>query len=403
METKRITIKSVIYKGKNISVKTGEATVYTEAVRYTVDGKKQTVKKPTIIKVKPKDWDSKKQTVLPTDPEYLYKIDVIERAKHIAEFELARLKNGEDIKSPLAVLTDDSMKRLDEYIQDYIDFRKAKDTPKGTLKEFITCKNRIKSYEKHIGKRLDFQDMDFKFSDKFCIFLQEKYQQGTIHKTFSILRTILNHYYDRRDEFKIQLSDKFRAKDWKCGTPSRNEPKPLSEHQLEILKNHQFKTDALNQHKDRFLIQCFTAMRFSDAFTIHSKNIVGNFIEFYPKKTQGRKEDNLVLVPITDSLKRILDKYDNDLRKLAISNQKYNVGLGDMFDELIKDHPDDFSTRYTSHNGRDTYISIALNRGIDVPTLLKIVGQTSYDMMQRYFKADRSKMAEKLRKIQIFS
>lgn len=404
MRTKRITVKSAIYKGKNISKKTGDALIYTEVVEYFIDGSKSTTKVATIIRVKPEDWDSKAQAVLSSDPEYLYKNDIIDRARRIADYKIQEQLAGREVDSPLLMISDEGMKRFTDYIQDYIDFRKAQDTPRGTLKEFITCKNRILAYEKHIGSRLDFEDMEFQFSDNFCIYLkQQKYSSGTIHKTFSILRTILNHYFERRKKLKIDLSDTFRSKSWKCGKPSRNEPQPLTEEQVDILKNHTFKTDSLNQHKDRFLWQCYTGMRFSDAFNITPDNLDGKYLVFYPEKTKGRKEDNRVELPITGGIKCMLEKYDYNISRLSISNQKYNVGLKDMFDELIEKYPNEFNQRFTSHNGRDTFISISLNNGVEVPMLLKMVGQSSYAVMQRYFKVDRKKMAEKMTQIQIFS
>jgi hypothetical protein len=57
-----------------------------------------------------------------------------------------------------------------------------------------------------------------------------------------------------------------------------------------------------------------------------------------------------------------------------------------MFKILIEKYPDVFEKTYTSHNGRDTFITNSLASKIDVPTLLKMVGQESYEVMKRYNK-----------------
>jgi site-specific recombinase XerD len=157
----------------------------------------------------------------------------------------------------------------------------------------------------------------------------------------------------------------------------------------------------MNQHKDRFLFQCATGCRFSDMFEISRSNIIDGCIEYFPKKTH-RKLDNKVIVPLNDLSKVILEKYDYNMKKLIISNQKYNDGLADMVNELRKDHPALFKQAYTTHNGRDSFITIAINSDVDVPSLLKMVGQNSWAVMQRYYKIDRNRIIAKMKNIKVF-
>ena len=136
-------------------------------------------------------------------------------------------------------------------------------------------------------------------------------------------------------------------------------------------------------------------------FGISKSNIIDGCIEYFPKKTI-HKQDNKVIVPLNDLSRSVLEKYDYNMKKLIISNQKYNEGLADMVNELREDHPELFKQAYTSHNGRDSFITIAINSDVDVPSLLKMVGQNSWAVMQRYYKIDRNRIIEKMKKIKVF-
>jgi integrase len=74
----------------------------------------------------------------------------------------------------------------------------------------------------------------------------------------------------------------------------------------------------------------------------------------------------------------LLEKYKYDTTVLYITNQKYNEALETMFKELK------IEIRST-HNGRDTFITRAIDAGVNIPTLLKWVGQESVTQLKKYF------------------
>ncbi len=403
MSSLRYTIKpAILTGGRNISKITGEAIVYIRVTIFTDGEKPKTKYCRTHITVKPKDFDKKEGRIKRSDPKASDKNYQIFLQKFNVEQEFKDIKEGK----PIAIVNPQYLpmpsKNLIDYLNDYITFRKASKTPHGTLKEFTTLKTRLENFQKYSHQTLFIKDASTnRFSDNFYIFLLQKYNQGTIEKTYTILRTVLNYYYERRDDFEIKMTDTFRNRSWKKGSKSKNEPQPLSDEELEILIKHKFKTHSLNQHKDRFLFQCATGCRFSDMFSISKENIVDSCIEYFPKKTI-HKQDNKVIVPLNDLSRSILEKYGYEMRKLGISNQKYNDGLAEMVKELREDHPELFRYTYTSHNGRDSFITIAINSDVDVPTLLKMVGQSSWSVMQRYFKVDKQHMITKIMNIKAF-
>lgn len=74
--------------------------------------------------------------------------------------------------------------------------------------------------------------------------------------------------------------------------------------------------------------------------------------------------------------------YDTSVYKLA--NQVYNRNIEEVFVILREKYPDLKFKKYTSHNFRDTFISNAVQARINWKSILKWVGQSSYEIMNRY-------------------
>ncbi len=407
----KIIIRKMIQKGRNIN-KNGECRVYIEIVRFLNNGKKKTRRIPTNIMVKPQNWNSKlfDGVINNRDPDYFDKNESINSlffayAKQLMEREKGTWVPNFDPKDLISI--DDmfplSTKTIIDYIEDYIKFRESVNTPYNTLKNFTTLKNLLVKYEKHSNCKLNFEDINLSFSDTFQSYLlKEKYSIGTIHKTYTRLITILNYFYERREELNLKITDKFRGKRFRRGKKSENEPHPLSNLEFKTLLNHIFQNEEMRKNKKRFLIQCSLGCRYSDLFNITPDKIINGCLVYYPSKTRN-KVNNKVEVPLNKISKGILEELKYDTRTLTISNQKYNDGLECMFRELIKEYPKIFNNVYTSHDARDTFITFCIQSGIDIPSLLKMVGQESYDVMKRYFKSAHEHIIESMNEVMIFN
>jgi integrase len=411
-ETKISVRKTILTGGRNVSKQTGETKIYVEVIFFYKDGKRKTRRLDTGVNVRPGNFDKKKNdgSVKKSDSESESKNTIINRAWSDYILQLtAREKNQWDESynpNNLVSLGDmfpKTTKNLLNYLDDYIEYRKSIQTPRNTLKEFTTLKNRLDRYEKDKNTKLTFEDINQTFSDSLYGFLlKEKFMTGTIMKTYEILITFLNYFFDRKDEQNIKLSDKFKSRNFKRGQKSQNEPHPLTHEEFDILLNHNFKTEHLNTTKERFILQCTTGMRYSDLFRITKDNIIEDCICYYPVKTI-HKQDNRVECPLNKISKGILEKYDYDSSRLYVSNQKYNDAIEDMFKELNKEHPDIFDLNYTSHNCRDTFISYCAETNVDIPSLLKMVGQSDYYTMKKYFKTTTNHLKERMNDVQVFN
>ncbi len=290
-------------------------------------------------------------------------------------------------------------KSLVQYIEDYITYRKERNTTRNTAKEFTTMLNRVKAFDLNRKQVTYFTDINLTWSDAFQSFLlKKKYSSGTIEKTYTILITVLYHFYRRKDELKIDLSDKFTFPSFKRGKKSRNLANPLTYEQFICLFNHKFEQKHLELTRLRFCLQCSTGLRFSDIHRITPEMIDNNRIVILPQKTRHIK-DEPTYIDLNPYSKVILEQFGYDTSILKIENAPYNRNIKEMFKQMQKDKPEmKFKDDYGTHNGRDTFISICVQKGVDFKTILLWTGQKSYTVMDRYiYTTDEYKATQMLK------
>lgn len=240
--------KMILRTQKN---KAGECKIYVEIRRYRYlsnEGKKYESKPQrlsTDIWVKDTNWSKKKGEVLKSDFGYSEKNRIINQKYS----EVLKYISSDDLDYIFALLSKTDLLKIEElfpskkmllgryltdYLDKYIEFRKGF-SARGTWKEFITLKNRILNYELSSGKKLRFNDINNSFSNDFYLWLNKTYSNGTIYKTYELLVTLMYHYWNVRDEQKIEMNDKFAQKGFKKGNKESNEPNPLSEDEYQLL------------------------------------------------------------------------------------------------------------------------------------------------------------------------
>lgn len=400
--------------------KKGLTKVMIEVLWYNnLENKSKFIRFSTDVWINPKDWNKKKQLVVNGSDAQVKNKDIDKLFYTIKSF-----INSKGIQSKDNPYVDELVanklreffpsdktpkKCLTDYIDVYITHRKGQNTTHGTLKEFTTMRNRVKAFDTYRGKKTYFNDINIVWSDEFERFLRNHainrktvgYKDGTIEKTYTILITVLNHFYKRRKQFQINnLSDDFRhtgVDGFKRGRKSVNEANPLSEEQLKTLSLYQFDKKHLQLTKDRVLWQCYTGIRYGDAFKITKSYIKDDILNFKPTKTT--RYDKKVEQPLNNNALELLNKYGFDMTKLKITNQVYNRDTQALFSILQDKYPHlDFKIDYTSHCFRDTFITRCVMKGVDWKTILKWVGQSSFKIMDRYIKFtsdyDREQMSK---------
>ena len=302
-------------------------------------------------------------------------------------------------------------KSLIPYIEEYIAYRKSKNTRRSTAKEFTTMLNRVKAFDLHSNQITYLKDINFTWSDRFEEYLNNKakngkdengkekygYDSGTVEKTYTILITVLYHFYSRKDEQNIDLSDKFTLTGFKRGEKSKNKANPLTYEQFKTLFNHKFDEEHLESTRIRFCLQCSTGLRFGDIHRITEENIDDDRIVIKPAKTAHLNK--IIYIDLNIYSKSILEQLHFNTYSLKIENAPYNRNIKAMFKKMQVDKPESkFRNDYGSHCGRDTFVSICVQKGVDFKTILLWTGQTSYTVMDRYIFATDEYKAGQMKK-----
>jgi hypothetical protein len=329
------------------------------------------------------------------------------------------LKNDKELIILKKYYPANATRKLLDFIQIYIDHRGAVKKKKGSIKDFITLKGRIDRFQKFKKKEYVFEDIDLIFSKDLMDYSLRFTHGNTVNKTFESLTTVLYHFKEREKEYNISVPDVFKQKNFRFGMPIKKEadPLPLNEYEFRTLYISTPEIDnneRLSKMRDRFLIQATCGFRDSDLYLIRKSNLKRKWVlKYRPTKTEGYKVKNDIFLPLNKYAVEILSKYDFDTSSLRISNQKYNDGLKDLFKALgfdtkldIRDfvNTNDYSKyekRFklnfeqnghqvekwmllTSHNGRDTFFTRCIEKGIDMENLMSFTGQTKYEMLRKY-------------------
>jgi len=146
------------------------------------------------------------------------------------------------------------------------------------------------------------------------------------------------------------------------------EPLTLDEVRIIAHKNLDH-SERLEHVRDLFIFQCYTALSFADMTNLTAKDIKTDengkrWIIKERRKTKVRST-----IPLVESSKNILEKYNYQLPTL--SNQKYNAYLKEIQDICGIDK------KLHSHLARHTCASLLLNNGVDLLTVSKILGHSS--------------------------
>ena len=155
-----------------------------------------------------------------------------------------------------------------------------------------------------------------------------------------------------------------------------------------FLLNYRFSDDEKHFEPVRkmVLIQCFTGCRYDDIKKFRPSHFKEKgWLKFKPTKTT--RYDINVAQPLNKYADALFKEVEYNTSSYKMQNQPYNRAIKSMLESLAqKDECKKlkFKTNHTSHNFRDTFISQAVQSGVNFKSILQWVGQSSYTIMDRY-------------------
>lgn len=387
--------------------KRGEVKIEVEILSYTYGGKDQYFRQRLLIDstiwVKKGNWSNKTQKLSKKEDDYSYKSNKIDQV-YTNALSYVNSKGQTDIDQMYIEGVDfsrlrdifparkENRKSFYDLMRDYIENRKSDgDTAPDTVKKIITVANTVKAYDAYKKRKTHVEDINFIWSDNFNTWMvgTKKFKPSTIERTYQIIVYCLKHYWKRKDELQLDMNDKFQDPDFKYGKKEGNKPHALSSQQREILYKHKLVKPYLEKARKMMCIQAYSGCRYSDIklFTRENFNQKGKLI-FTPKKTRRYEID--VEQPLHPHLKQLFEEVNYNTGELyGTSSQKYGEYIPLVLQELIKVYPNDgFTDDYTSHNLRDTAISIWVQSGVNFKSILRWAGLTKYQTLDHYIQLD---------------
>lgn len=134
---------------------------------------------------------------------------------------------------------------------------------------------------------------------------------------------------------------------------------------------------ALEKIRDLFLFQCYTGFSYSDMMECDYSRIIERNGKYILQDRRVKTNEDYYIVLLSPAM-QILKKYDFKLPK--ITNQQYNLRLG-----LVATAAN-LSINVTSHMGRHSFAVMALNKGVSIEVLAKMMGHSEIETTQLYAK-----------------
>nr|WP_321451477.1 site-specific integrase [uncultured Carboxylicivirga sp.] len=295
-----------------------------------------------------------------------------------------------------------------EYMAEHIQNMRIKgENAENTCNHYQSSYN---IYEQFINNNFKNQDypinqIDYEFIVQYDTFMLtiyrdpngNKVKRNTINKHHSRLRTML-HNAVREEIISKNPYANYSLKN----TPTNRSF--LTEEEINAIRNIDFSNNkSLDQVRDFFLFSCFTSLRYTDAYNLTINNIIktekGKTALYVEESDKTKVPLHIPIIPQTQDL---IDKYnDHTDRQVGgyilprYSNQKVNDYLKNI--AVLAN----IKKELTHHVARHTFATTALNKGIPLPVVQRILAHKSIRTTQIYAKMLVSTVEKEMEKFDL--
>ena len=323
----------------------------------------------TGVKVYADQWDDKRKvTARPDSLDLNMKLDLM--MSNILEYvnSLIRRKVPFDFESLDVFLKNSS--ESDSFI-DFIVRRtdERKDRAEGTIKHYRTLVKVLEDF----GRINYFHDLTRSNITMFDDYLRSK---GIKDTTVYGYHKNMKAYINEAIRFGIISENPYVG--LKINRGKSDKRKYLTYEEMRRMERCRITDPSVNRVRDLFLFQCYTGLAYSDLYKFDFASDVerrGNKFIIADRRVKTNEDYFIVLL---SPAMEILRKYDFDLP--VISNQKYNdyLKVAASFAKIDKN--------LTTHCARHTFAVFALNNGVPMEVVSKMLGHTNIKTTQIYAK-----------------
>ena len=299
-----------------------------------------------------------------------------------------KLLGIEENQRKLLIIFEDHNKRMKELV--------GKEFSNNTFKKYETTLSHTKEFLKHQYKINDIsiKRVDIAFINDFDFYLRNTKNcnnNSTIKYIRNFGKIVKQCYVNGWLEKDPFLNYKGKVKEV--------ERTYLTELEIEVLLNKNFKINRLELVKDIFLFSCFTGLAYIDVHNLTKSNIIVGIDGEKWISTHRQKTESASKIPILPVTQMIIDKYENhpqsnnEERFLPIlSNQKMNAYLKEIaaICEIEKE--------LTFHIARHTFATtVTLTNGVPIESVSKMLGHKNLRTTQHYAKVLDRKVSEDMK------
>ena len=292
--------------------------------------------------------------------------------------------------------------RSNEFFLLFNEFIQEQSGVKGWGKDMVDVYTRLRDKLQKFTPNLTFLTLNTKNLEAIKIHLSESMYNDALKKNLAYLKSFVKwakekHYTvcEEFDSYKPKLPKGHIA------------VKYLSLDELDRIYNLKLEEGtALDQTRDFFIFQCYTALRYSDLKQLRPDNITKSDDGKFIIRLLTEKDDDAVSYPLAQRAVEIYKKYSTHIYDGGhlfpiLSNQKYNEHLkelgkaagltGEWIDyeyrlqEKIEVHTP--KCDLATHTARRTFIVTALNEGVSTNLIMLITSHSDYKAMTPYIKA----------------
>lgn len=299
-----------------------------------------------------------------------------------------KLLGIEENQQKLLIIFQDHNKRMKELI--------GKEFSNNTFKKYETTLSHTKEFLKNQYKINDIsiKRVDIAFINDFDFYLRNT-KNCNNNSTIKYIRNFgkivkqcyVNGWLDK-DPF---LNYKGKVKEV--------ERTYLTELEIEVILNKNFKVNRLELVRDIFLFSCFTGLAYIDVHNLTKSNIIIGIDGEKWISTHRQKTESASKIPILPVTQMIIDKYENhpqchneDKLLPILSNQKMNAYLKEIaaICEIEKE--------LTFHIARHTFATtVTLTNGVPIESVSKMLGHKNLRTTQHYAKVLDRKVSEDMK------
>lgn len=265
----------------------------------------------------------------------------------------------------------------------------------STIYSYKDFRRLLVQYQNKLNTTIYWENIDRSFYNEFILFLEGlNLTSGSIGRIIKLLKSTMRFAFDEG----LHSNEEFRKR-YFIVFKNHKKKIPLSLGEVEKMEQLNLPIwSKIDLARDVFLMGCYFGLRISDLKRICPQYIKsdsnGKFIEIKTVKTE-----QVVLIPISQKAKRILEKYQYSIPKL--SEQSLNTQLkiiGTMIG-LNKERVRGFSM----HVSRHTFATLTYQLGIPSRYIMMVTGHKSESSFLIYINMKPKETINELRAFEYFN